>query len=140
MAEASDVEELPPLTDAEKLEMLSHFGIRFVPYKDSTGPRRWVIELAEGSILHKFDLQRMELITHAIFLACGIPPELRYVHLPVPSHVLRKISENDRDALIQVKLDDDGVAVDLFDSADSSAASTWETYTEIGVTVTPLCP
>ena len=134
------VAELQPLTDAQKLEMLEHFGIQFVPYKDSSGPAKWVITLREGKLLHKFDAERLRLITEAVYGNGGVDPDPQTVHLEIPRQTLVDLLEDEQNqsVLIQANLGDEGVALDLFDHECQAVASTWKLYQEMGLRVRSL--
>tara|TARA_R100000008_G_scaffold1899_1_gene1543 strand:+ start:160 stop:357 length:198 start_codon:yes stop_codon:yes gene_type:complete len=60
--------------------------------------------------------------------------EARYLHLPVE---LLFGGRAPIEIEVQVKLDDDGVVVDAF-TEGQSIASTWKTYSEMGVEVNEI--
>lgn len=130
-------DELKPLSDAEKLQMLEALGVAFVPYKDSTGPLRWVVQYKEGTLLHKFDAQRLELMSEAVVVQAGLEPNDQYLHMTIPVASLHDLLQDNANAqlLIQVKLDDEGIVVDAYDHEARSIASVWQTYEAMGVEV-----
>jgi len=60
--------------------------------------------------------------------------EEKYLHLPIQ---LLRAGLPPIEIEVQVKLDDDGVVVDAF-TEGQSIASTWKTYSEMGVEVNEI--
>ena len=57
----------------------------------------------------------------------------RYLRFDIPSVYLGEQPDGIRDLTIVVKLDDEGVVVDLTDYSDEVLESTWKLYPEFGV-------
>ena len=60
----------------------------------------------------------------------------RYVYLHVdPSDLFRPDEKEQSGITIHVKMDDEGIAVDVWGGEDEVVASTWKLYSEFGVEV-----
>lgn len=59
--------------------------------------------------------------------------DARYLRFAIPSVYLESGPDGIRDLVIVLKLDDEGVVLDLTDYGDEVLESTWKTYDEFGI-------